>query len=79
MAEVVEKVEEGKVAKKSRKNKFKNPGWQEKKILKAEQVKEILEQKVKNNEEKIGKKKEILQKKKKSKRAQKKDKLKVRL
>ena len=67
----------GKVAKnKSTRNKFKNPGWKEKQKLKAEQVKEILEQKLKKNEQKVDKKKEILQKKK-SKKAQKKEKLKV--
>ena len=67
----------GKVAKnKSKRNKFKNPDWKEKQKLKAEQVKEILEQKLKKNEQKVDKKKEILQKKK-SKKAQKKEKLKV--
>jgi len=69
----------GKVAKnKSKRNKFKNPDWKEKQKLKAEQVKEILEQKLKKNELKVDKKKEILQKKK-SKKVQKKEKLKKKL
>jgi len=69
----------GKVTKnKSRRNKFKNPDWKEKQKLKAEQVKEILEQKLKRNEQKVDKKKEILQKKK-SKNAKKKEKLKKKL
>ena len=67
----------GKVTKnKSRKNKFKNPDWKEKQKLKGEQIKEILEEKLKKNEQKVDKKKEILQKKK-SKKALKKEKLKV--
>ena len=67
----------GKITKnKSKRNKFKNPDWKEKQKLKAQQVKEILEQKLKKNEQKVDKKKEILQKKK-SKRALKKEKLKV--
>ena len=66
----------GKVTKnKSRRNKFKNPDWKEKQKLKGEQIKEILEEKLKKNEQKVDKKKEILQKKK-SKKALKKEKLK---
>merc|ERR1712210_324095 len=61
---MTEENEGGKVTKnKSKKNKFKNPDWKEKQKLKAEQVKEILEQKLKKNEQKVDKKKEILKKK----------------
>merc|ERR1712037_274435 len=76
---MTEENEGGKVTKnKSKRNKFKNPDWKEKQKLKAEQVKEILEQKLKKNEQKVDKKKEILQKKK-SKKALKKEKLKKKL